>query len=195
MRITAQLLKRVVPKLDSLAVDGLLGTSNSLAYKVHEIEKHFHNKERWFGASADQSGADWALEDSLTTFQAISGDGVYGADANDEALVWGTGDGTPVTGDTKFDLHRILFVTLSVDTPYIIRFVWGTGTMAAAITANQYSTIIVQNIVTGSKENGAPVDVMMPRLTYGTDKVWAQAKCATDDATADFLVGIHGYTG
>ena len=31
--------------IDTVAVDGLSGVSNSLAYKVHEIEKHFHNSE------------------------------------------------------------------------------------------------------------------------------------------------------
>lgn len=40
------------PKIDNRAVDGLLGVNNSLAYKVHEIEKHFHNQEKWCGVAA-----------------------------------------------------------------------------------------------------------------------------------------------
>jgi len=184
-----------IKKIDSLTTNGLDGVSNSLAYRVHEIERHFHNKSRAFGKSADQSGTDWALEDSLTTFQAISGAGVYGADANDEAKIWGTGDATPATGDVKFDLHKILVVTLSVDSPYVLRLVWGTGTMANAIIAEQYSTFLVQNIVAGSKANGSEIEIMMPRLTYGTDKLWLQTKCGTDNATADVLVKLHGYSG
>ena len=44
------LLKPVgLEKIDNLAVDGLNGVNNSLAYKVHEIEKHFHNVEYWVG--------------------------------------------------------------------------------------------------------------------------------------------------
>lgn len=183
------------PKIDSLAVDGLLGTHNSLAYKIHEIEGHSHNKSRCFGKSADQSGVDWALEDSLTTFQAISGPGAYGPGANDAAKIWGTGDLAPVTGDVMLDLHWLLVVALSEDTPYILRLVWGTGTMADAITAGQYTTVMVQNIVTGSKANGAAIPVMTPRLTCGVDKAWLQAKNATDDATADVLINLHGYAG
>lgn len=37
-------------KIDSAATDGLEGTSNSLAYRVHEIEKHLHNRGRFWGA-------------------------------------------------------------------------------------------------------------------------------------------------
>ena len=45
-------------KIDSLATNGLNGVNNSLAYRVHEIENHFHSVERWVGISADQSGDD-----------------------------------------------------------------------------------------------------------------------------------------
>jgi hypothetical protein len=36
---------------------------------------------------------------------------------------------------------------------------------------------------------------MMPRGTCGTTKVWVQAWNATDNATIDFLVGLHEYEG
>ncbi len=173
----------------------MLGGEGSLAYINAVLERHHHNRARSFGASADQSGVDWALEDSLTTYQAISGNGVYGADADDEAKIWGTGDASPVTGDIKFDLHHMLVVTLSSDTPYILRVVWGTGTMANAITAEQYSTFLIQNTVAGSKANGDEIEVLMPRLTYGVGKVWLQALNATDNATADVLIKLHGYPG
>ena len=38
-------------KLDSAATEGLEGVSNSIAYRVHEIEKQFHNYESWREAS------------------------------------------------------------------------------------------------------------------------------------------------
>ena len=43
-------------KIDNQAVDGLLGVKDSLAYKIHEIEKHLHNREFWFGANTAPSG-------------------------------------------------------------------------------------------------------------------------------------------
>lgn len=65
-------------KIDNLATDGLTGVANSPAYRVHEIEKHFHNDELWYGISADQSGANpWAASVSAagmpTAYQAVSG--------------------------------------------------------------------------------------------------------------------------
>ena len=77
---------------------------------VHHDE-HFHTRERWFGISGDQSGDDWALAAGLTPFQAISGNGVFGADANDEAKVLGTDDTPAITNKQFFDMHRILVIT------------------------------------------------------------------------------------
>ena len=182
-------------KIDDAAVLGLSGTNDSLAYKVHEIEKHFHSAERWLGISANQAGNDWALEDTANVFRAISGNAVYGADTNDEAKVIGTDDGPYVTGMVKFDFHRIFISALSEDDIFTFRLVWGTDTMANAITAGQFSTIIVANNPAGSKAGGYPVDVQMPRKTWGTDKIWVQCKCATDNATADFYIGVHEYAG
>lgn len=40
-------------KIDSLAVNGLSGVADSLAYKVHEIEKHFHNSMQIYGLTGN----------------------------------------------------------------------------------------------------------------------------------------------
>ena len=189
-------------KIDSLATNGLAGVSNSLAYRVHEIEKHFHNAERWYGISADQSGVNpWATSLSTaamrTSFRTISGSAAYGADASDEAQVWGLNDTLSVAGvvQTKLDFHQIFITASSVTTIWYIRIIWGTGTMADSITAGQYSEFPV---VADAAQNGS-IDVimpiMMPRITIGTHKVWIQGKNATDNATFDFLVGMHGYQG
>ncbi len=182
-------------KIDSATTVGLLGTSNSLAYRVHEIEKHFHSPETRLGVSGDQSGNDWALEDTLNVYQAKSGNAVYGADADDEALVIGTSDGPYKTSMVKFDLHKIFITDLSTNDPFAIRIVWGSGTMADAVTAKQFSHSMAINNPAASRASGQPIEVMMPRKTWGTDKIWIQVKCATDNATMDFFVFIHEYAG
>jgi hypothetical protein len=187
-------IENVPAKIDDFAVEGLEGTSNSLAYKVEEIERHLHGRECWRGKLAVQTATAWA-DDTLTPFRAISGNDTWGGDANDEAQVLGTGDTPFVAGNVRFDAHRILVTALSTDTPWKLRIVWGTGTMAAAITANQFSCFMLQNNPNGAKAGGFPVNVMMPRLNSGVDKVWMQAWNATDNATADFLIGIHEYEG
>lgn len=182
-------------KIDGLATSGLAGVSNSLAYRVHEIEKHFHNHERWFGISADQSGNDWALSVSTagmpTAFTAISGNDTYGADANDEAKIWGTDDAMGT--DTKLDLHDIFVTAASETSIYYLRIIYGSGTMADAITAGQYSEIpVIADAATGGSI-AEIINVMMPRITIGTHKIWIQAKNTTDNATISFLVSAHSY--
>lgn len=180
-------------KLDSAATLGLNGVNNSLAYRVHEIEKHFHNHEHWRGKLAVQTATAWA-DDTLSPFRAISGADTYGADADDEALVLGIDD-TPINGGVKYDPYRVVIVALSTDTPWKLRMVHGSGTMAQAIAADQFTELMAVNIVTGSKSGGAPLDFRIPRLDSGVDKVWIQVWNATDNATCDFFIGIHEYTG
>ncbi len=182
-------------KIDSLATDGLNGVTNSLAYRVHEIEKHFHSEERWLGKLGAQTATAWA-DDTLSPYQAISGNDTYGADADDEAQVLGTADTPTMGSNVKFDLHRLLVTSQSSTTAYKLRIVWGTGTMADAITAGQYTEVcVISNSALGLLAGGSPVDVMMPRRTCGADKLWIQAWNATDDATIDFLIGLHEYAG
>ena len=186
-------------KIDDQAVEGLLGTNNSLAYKVHEIEKHFHSREEWFGISSDQSGDDWCESVSDAgmpdVFTCISGNDDYGQDVDDEAKIIGTGDTSEIAGMIKFDLHRILIIDASATSFYILRAIYGTGTMADAITANQYSEVMFQRNTGAGEAHGTPLEIQMPRLTWGTDKVWIQCKNTTDNADVDFFIGLHNYVG
>jgi hypothetical protein len=170
----------------------LQASLDTIEEEVKEVEEHIHTRERWFGKSADQSGNDWAL-DGLTPYQAISGNNAYGSDADDEAKVLGTDDTPVITGMTVFDLHRVLVVHVSQDSVYKMRFVYGTGTMAAAISAGQTSEIMVKFDAANPQQSaGIPFEVKMPRLAVDT-KVWCQAWNATDDATVDFFIGLHEY--
>ncbi len=160
--------------------------------EVEVVTVHLHSREHWCGKSGDQSGNNWGA-DTLTPYRAISGNGVYGADASDEAKVIGSADTPVVTGKAFFDLHRITIIAISSDTVYKMRLVWGTGTMAAAITANQMTELmIITSTDKANKFGGAPFDIRMPRIAAGT-KIWMQARNVTNDATVDFFVGLHEY--
>lgn len=180
-------------KNDTISGNSIMAYLKNNYKKILFAEDHIHRYERWYGKSADQSGNDWALEDSLTPFRAISGNGAYGSDANDEAKVFGTEDTPLLIGQSYFDPHRILVVGVSNDDPYIIRFVWGTGTMAAAISAQQYSTTMIKFDSTNPQLSaGIPLDVGIVEIAIG-NKLWVQVKNGTDNATFDFFIGAHGY--
>ena len=172
--------------------DALQVVTDSILDEVIEIEHHIHTRERWFGQSVDQSGNDWAA-DNLTPLDVISGNNAYGGDADDEAKVLGTADTPVIAGMTKFDLHRFLVVGVSQNSVYKFRVVWGTGTMADAITAGQTSEFMVKFDAANPQQSaGIPFEVKMTRLDAGT-KVWVQTWNATDNATASFFVGLHEY--
>jgi hypothetical protein len=153
-----------------------------------EIERHLHNRERWFGISADQSGNEWALEDGLVAYRAISGNGDFGSDADDEAKVFGTDDLPAIAGTVKHDSHRLMIEAASNATTFVIRVIWGSGTMQAAITAGSYTTAMVTEA-----RKGSPIELLSLQAVSGTDKLWVQVKNATNNATLDFFYGIHQY--
>ena len=89
-------------KIDDAAVDGLSGTSNSLAYKVAEIERHFHSGARWF-ETASVPDAEVHVADEIG-----SGGGAFRIDSG--TFTWGSwlqvlgSDDTPtVEGKVYFD--------------------------------------------------------------------------------------------
>ena len=180
----------IIAKLDDRAVNGMTGTTRSLAWYAQKVENHLHNRELWRGLAADQSGDNWAA-DRLTPYLATSGDNAYGA----EIKVIGSADTPFSVGKARFDPHRILVVAVTNDNEYKLRFTWGTGTFADALAAGQFAEIMVKfDAINPQQSAGVPIDLQLPGQLVGT-RVWAQAWNATDNATIDFLVGLHEYEG
>ena len=163
-------------------------TLAALAVEADIIKSHLHNRERWFGKKAVQTATDWGDEASLTPYQAISGAGVFGADDNDEALVLGTDDTPAISGMLTYDAHRILITAAGNATDWVLRLIYGTGTMEAAESAGQYTDIMVQEA-----KKGSPIRIIMLRSVCSECQTWLRAKNASNDATVDFFIGIHEY--
>ncbi|MCP4149802.1 MAG: hypothetical protein GY757_18805 [bacterium] len=177
-------------KIDDAAVDGLLGVNNSLAYKVHEIEKHFHSPEFWFGNDGDNTMSrannttPWVLDSGA---QNVYGTEVLMAAANDF-----NADIEGYTAAVKIDLHEIAVVESETnDVNYMIQFWAGTGTFGEAtfLTEVPYRT-------GGNAAEAQPIKIMCPRFAVGS-KIWGRVKCsdATSNRQLSILIGIHGYKG
>lgn len=177
-------------KIDSAAADGLAGVDNSLAYMIKELERHFHNRGRFWGAVAvpDETNAIDANVD--TPFVAVSGNNDWGT----AIPICGTGD-TPVPApdNVKFDAHLILVTDTDHSTPYRMRIIYGTGTSAAAISADQWSETMFIT-AGGPFSSGVPVEIKMRRVDVGS-KLWVQVWNATNGSNVDFFWGGHGYSG
>jgi len=180
------------PKVDEVAVNGLTGIEGSLAYIVAEIERHFHNVERWMAAAAVPVGethvAD-SISDNQTAFQADGGNDTWGP----WVQILGSDD-TPVrAAQEKFDLHRLLVIGHEHNTnTYLMQIGFG-ASGAAALSAETYTDI---TLVTGSGSTEVgPIELMSRRQDKETKawaRVWAVGK---NTGTLDFLVGLHEYEG
>ena len=114
-------------KIDGLATDGLSGTVNSLAYRVHELEKHFHSAEEVYGLSATNGVL---TRKSITPIITPCGAAAWG---NEQYL----GGSFPESGtNTKVDINK-LYVTAvgTANRPSVVEFWYGQlGTQVTAVT-------------------------------------------------------------
>lgn len=175
-------------KIDDLATAGLEGVSNSLAYRVHEIEKHLHSRGRFWGAVATPDETNAIDANVNRPFVAVSGDNTWGT----AIPICGTAD-DPTPGLAKFDPHLVFVVDTDHVTPYRLRFIYGTGTSAAAISAGQWSEIMFM-ATAGPFNSGLPTVMQMPRVDVGS-KLWSSLWSATNLSAASFFWSCHPYVG
>jgi len=163
------------------------GKIGTILEEILTHDEHFHNRERWFGISGDQSGDDWALRGTLNPFVLTSGANDWGA----WAKVLGPDDTPAIPGMTRFDGHRVLISDIQAATPFIIQMAQGPDADAALL-VNAFTEFMVISVDTNiNRAGGSPFNIITRRIPSGT-KVWARTKCATAD-TVSLFVGIHEY--
>ena len=173
-----------VAKIDNQLCNGLAGTHNSLCYRVHEIEKHFHNSETWWGKDG---GDNYLNRDSITPWRLTAGTGeAYGTEVQ-------LSNGDEIQGgdtDQRFDLHELLVTQSSAnDQTYKVEFWVGTSTFGAA----ELLTEVVYR-AGGNATESQPIVIMAPRKPCNY-KIWARLKCTLNSATMDIMIGVHTYSG
>ena len=180
-----------INKIDNEATDGLLGTPNSLAYRVHEIERHFHSYESWFGLAASPSGevhrAD-RLATNIAPFVIDAGNNTWG----NWVQILGSDDTPARTDQVKFDLHRLLFTATENNSVYFFQLAFG-DSGAAALSAGDYTEAVF--IPSSNQIDSGPVDINDRRKDAGT-KAWARCISYGDNTgTMSFYFGLHEYEG
>lgn len=178
-------------KIDSAATDGLLGVKDSLAYRIHEIERHLHNRERWFGLAvtpneeihvADRIGV------GVLPFAIVSGDDDWGA----WVQLLGSGDTPAITGSVYLDSHRAVVIDSDMVGAHFFQMAGGddpdASVLAGAFTEFVYTTSSNQ-IDTGT------ITANSRRLPVGT-KVWARLMTPLNSGkTVKAYIGLHEYEG
>ena len=183
-------------KIDNLAVDGLEGVSNSLAYKVEEIERHLHSSGSWFGAAASPSGETHVADrigDGILPFTLDAGNATWG----DWVQVLGSSD-TPTTdrhngASASFDPHEIVITYTEKAGTYFLQITRG-DSGAAGLAAGTYTEVVYESDSVGAKAAGI-TKIQTGRAPSGS-KLWARALCVGENtAEIKFYCGIHEYEG
>ena len=172
-----------VDKIDLKVTNGLAGVYDSLAYRVHEIEKHVHNREYWY---AKDGGDNYFSPTSLTSWQVQAGtSGAFGT-----PLQISNGDEIE-SGDVDkyYDPHRIFVTAVSATGKlYRVQFLYGTGVVGDATVLTEVPVFVPATVKSG------PIEVIADRIACN-NKLWVKIPCETDSATLDFIIGIHVYEG
>lgn len=181
-------------KIDNKAVEGLLGVVNSLAYRVHELERHMHNRDVWFGIATTPSGETHAADivgGGIDPFELTTGNDDFGA----WVLILGSSD-TPTFGGSAayFDSDKFIVTSTSSTNSFVLQVATGESSgLAAKITAGQYSTAMY---ISGSNLNDSGVGQYRTVRVAAGEKVWARACCIGANAqTITFYTAIHEYEG
>jgi len=181
-----------VDKIDSAATDGLSGTEDSLAYRIHETERHFHSYERWFGVATVPNTPSHAADrigTSVAPFVADGGNNTWGS----WLQILGDNDTPADTGMAYFDGHRWLITAVEhANAIYLVQVAAGTSG-AAGLTAGTYSEFVVKPITTNARS--FPGWIQSRRLPAGT-RVWVRVwAVGQNTGTLSFFFGIHEYEG
>ena len=187
----ALLNKAELDKIDDAAVDGLAGVSNSLAYKVHEIEKHLHSSGSWFGKAATATATHFAdrIGPAIDPFQLDAGNETWG----DWVQILGADD-TPARADQLFfDPHQVIISSVEKAGAYFIQMARGaSGT--AGFDAGNYTEFVYMADGTGMRGSGI-TDVQTGRAPAGS-LLWARTLLIGENTgTIDFYMGVHEYAG
>ena len=180
-------------KLDNAATDGLAGAYYSLAYRVAEIERHLHNRARWFGMAAVASGETHVADrmaGGIDPFTFTAGDDDFGS----WVQILGSGDTPVTTGAAYMDPHSILVTGTNSTNPFVFQFLAGESVdIAAALAAGAYSEV---PYISSSNLNDSGISsVLSRRIPVGT-KAWARVCCiGGNGSTISAYFGLHEYEG
>lgn len=173
------------------------GTVEAIETDVEYAEQHLHHRTAWYGKLATANATHWADINTLTSpYVATSGNNAWGTGGTDPAELFGTGDELPELGTLNSgDFAQIYVIANSSDTLYRFRIVWGTGTLADAITAGQWSEGVYLRKSTDTVRMPRMLECpVIPFYIGGLPiKVWLICWNASNDATMSFYIGAHGY--
>lgn len=167
----------IVNALASVSVD-LHDDHNIILNHVEEVERHYHNREIWYGVGGNST--------TSTPYTLTSGIGVFGNWVELLSAVQ-----TPFRAAMEhFDPHRIMINEAGNTNPWRIQLAWG-ASGAAALLDDNYTEVVVQTQQIANQTFSGPVEIRTLQVSSGVP-LWARCLNAAADDIKIFL-GIHEY--
>lgn len=168
-----------VPKIDDQAVNGLLGTADSLAYKTGEIENHVHSAQQVYGATS--AGVPTFVRRSLIPITCTAGDGAWGT----EIIIH---NGVVIEGGSatkKFDMNQLRISAVGTANRLavyeVFTFLPGTPKAAAMVAATNKVTDATNTVANGDK-------VFFPTIASNTGAVVYEVYFVVNRAAGNFEI-------
>ena len=187
-------LSQNINKVDSVETLGLTGVHNSLAYRVHEMEKHLHSSGSWFGAAVTPTATHLAdrIGTCTSPFQLDGGNSSVTPTWGSWVQILGSTDTPARPNQLYYDPHEILIANAQEDVVHMIQFGRG-ASGAAALAAYTYTELVVG--VDATKKFKGITKVQTGRAPVGS-LLWARCiAMGKNTGTLDFYIGIHEYAG
>ena len=178
-------------KVDKKATNGLLGTADSLSYRIHKIDQHFHVSEKWFGKATIPDGTAHVADrigPSIAAFRLTTGNNTWGS----WVQILGSTDTPVVAGRVYYDPHRMHINATNDNVTFFVQFTRGDDpdTAWAGGMGTEMPFTALSNQV-----DGGEIDIRTGRASAGS-KLWARAMSPSNDAkTINFYIGLHEYIG
>jgi len=190
------LLKRLINQLGLGAYDFGFDSAfevyqDKAAQKLYELERYFHNRERWFGLAVTPVGETHRADEMngvVAPFVLTTGNSAFGA----WVQILGSGDTPFESGMTSFDGHRFLMSSTNSAGVYAIQLIAGEYVDIPRRLANKEYTTAPYTASTTANDAGI-YDFMSRRIPAGA-KVWARAAgVGLNGKTLSFYFGFHEY--
>ncbi len=181
----ACLLSAAVWGIGAVIVDGKTDTFR----EIQEVERHIHNRERWFGVAVSPSGiTNGGDSDVMAPYVPDAGNDDWGA----WVLLLGTADTPSIPGMTKFDPHRLFLTAMERNTSiHRVQIAWHATSATMALAAGDYTELMIKP--SSASFLSIPVPMRTERQDAGATiwiRVWADGQ---NTGTVNMFLGIHEY--
>jgi len=169
----------------------MTATKDEIYALLVDVYEERNTRERWWGAAAAPTEKNAIAKTISVPFVATSGNDTWGP----AIPIIGSRDDPAPKGSSYFHIHRINIEEVSSDTTWMFRLLYSNYSLEEAAQAQRYTEkLFASTVAVALLDHGRSFTIRSDVLHCGQCKVWAQVWNATNLATLEFYIGVHGHS-